>query len=115
MRRQIKEIGTMSNAPEFGQGQGTLSQAASRVQQARADFTQYSQNLTDRIAAVQGQWGGQGARAFFTLHQTWSEKQDRIVRALDDFADSLGVTERDNMSTDDDQSSAMTNLTNKLG
>ena len=67
----------MSNAPEYGQGQGTLTRAAGLVSDARADFTSLSAKLSDQIAAVQGKWGGQGATAFFTLHQTWSEKQRR--------------------------------------
>ncbi len=105
----------MSNAPEFGQGEGTLTRAAGLVSDARADFTTISSRLTDQISSVQGRWGGQGAQAFFTLHQTWTEKQRVIVAALDEFADSLTTTERDNMSTDDEQGSTFGNLTSRLG
>jgi WXG100 family type VII secretion target len=106
----------MSNgAPEYGQGEGTLTRAAGLVQDARADFNTISGRLTDQISAVQGRWGGQGASAFFVLHQTWSEKQRTIVDALNDFADSLGVTERDNVSTDEQQGSTFGRLTGRLG
>lgn len=104
----------MSNAPEYGQGQGTLTRAAGLVSDARADFTSLSAKLTDQISAVQGKWGGQGASAFFILHQTWSEKQKTIVGALDEFASSLTVTERDNLNTDDEQSAGFGRLSSRL-
>ena len=104
----------MSNAPEYGQGQGTLTRAAGLVSDARADFTSLSAKLTDQISAVQGKWGGQGASAFFILHQTWSEKQQTIVAALDEFANSLTLTERDNTSTDDEQGAGFGRLSSRL-
>lgn len=105
----------MSNAPEFGQGQGTLTRAAGLVSDAKADFTTISGRLTDQIAAVQGRWGGQGATAFFALHQAWAEKQKIIVGALDEFAASLTTTEKDNVSTDDAQNASYTKLNGRLG
>ncbi len=105
----------MSNAPEYGQGHGTLTRAAGLVSDARADFNSLSAKLTDQISALQGRWGGQGASAFFVLHQTWTEKQRTIVGALDEFASSLTVTERDNVATDEDQAAGMSRLTNRLG
>lgn len=104
----------MSNAPEFGQGQGTLTRAAGLVSDARVDFNTISARLTDQISAVQGKWGGQGASAFFVLHQTWTEKQKIIVGALDEFAQSLTVTEKDNVSTDEEQSSGFGRLSSRL-
>ncbi len=104
----------MSNAPEFGQGEGTLTRAAGLVSDARADFNTISARLSDQISGVQGRWGGQGAQAFFTLHQTWTEKQKVIVGALDEFASSLTVTERDNTSTDDEQGSNFGRLSSRL-
>ena len=105
----------MSNAPEFGQGEGTLSRAAGLVSDARADFTTISNRLDGQIAAVQGRWGGQGAQAFFVLHQAWTEKQKVIVDALDEFSNSLGLTERDNVGTDESQGANYTNLAGRLG
>jgi WXG100 family type VII secretion target len=105
----------MSNAPEFGQGQGTLTRAAGLVSDAKADFTTISGRLTDQIAAVQGRWGGQGATAFFALHQAWTEKQKIIVNALDEFSASLTTTEKDNVSTDDAQNASYTKLNGRLG
>lgn len=104
----------MSNAPEFGQGEGTLTRASGMVSDARADFMTISSKLTDQIAAVQGKWGGQGASAFFVLHQAWSEKQKVIVDALDEFANSLTTTEKDNTSTDDTQGSNYGRLNSRL-
>ena len=79
----------MSNAPEFGQGEGTLSRAAGLVTDARADFNKIADKLSGQIAGVQGKWGGQGASAFFILHTAWNEKQKVIVDALDEFSASL--------------------------
>jgi len=105
----------MSNAPEFGQGEGTLSRAAGLVSDARADFNQIAGRLSGQIAGIQGKWGGQGATAFFTLHTAWNEKQKTIVDALDEFAASLQTTERDNVSTDDTQGASYGKLHGRLG
>jgi len=105
----------MSNAPEFGQGEGTLSRAAGLVTDARADFNKIAGKLSGQIAGVQGKWGGQGASAFFVLHQAWNEKQKVIVDALDEFAASLTTTEKDYMSTDDAQNASYTKLSGRLG
>jgi ESAT-6 family protein len=105
----------MSNAPEFGQGEGTLSRAAGLVTDARADFNKIADKLTGQISAVQGKWGGQGAAAFFTLHAAWNEKQKVIVDALDEFSASLTTTEKDNVSTDDAQNASYTKLSGRLG
>ncbi len=104
----------MSNAPEFGQGAGTLSKAAGLVTDARADFNQIANRLSGQIAGVQGKWGGQGASAFFILHNAWNEKQKVIVDALDEFSASLQTTEKDNLATDDAQSSNYTRLNGRL-
>lgn len=105
----------MSNAPEFGQGEGTLSRAAGLVTDARSDFNKIAQKLSGQIAGVQGKWGGQGAAAFFTLHTAWDEKQKVIVDALDEFSASLHSTEKDNVGTDDAQNASYTKLSGRLG
>ncbi|QCW49452.1 MULTISPECIES: WXG100 family type VII secretion target [Nocardioides] len=102
-------------AGEYGQGDGTLSRGAGMVRDAMTDFTTISNRLTDQIAAVQGKWGGQGAAAFFVLHQSWTEKQGIIVKALNDFADHLGVTENINLTQDDDVRGNVTLLEARLG
>lgn len=105
----------MSNAPEFGQGEGTLSKAAGMVTDARADFNKIADKLSGQIAGVQGKWGGQGASAFFVLHSAWNEKQKVIVDALDEFSASLHSTERDNVSTDEAQHGNFNKLHGRLG
>ena len=45
------------------------------VSDARPTSPDQLPSSTDQISAVQGKWGGQGASAFFVLHQTWTEKQ----------------------------------------
>ena len=103
------------SSPEFGQGEGVLTRAAGMVADARTDFNNISHQLSDQISGVQGRWGGQVATAFFALQQAWTEKQQVIVDALNEFENSLGVTERDNISTDDAQGANFTQLSNRMG
>ncbi len=105
----------MSNAPDYGQGQATLSKAAGMVTDAKADFIKESDTLSGQISDMQGKWVGQGASAFFVLHQTWTEKQRTILKALDDFAQSLQTTEQVNMTNDDEQSAVFARLNGRLG
>jgi uncharacterized protein YukE len=77
------------------------------VATAKSDFDRLSAALSDNIIAQQSKWQGQGGRAFFNLHQTWTEKQNRIVAALSEFENALTSTERDNVNTDQTQSDYM--------
>lgn len=104
----------MSGAPEMGQGEGTLTRAAGLVAEAKADFDSLSNNLSGQISGLQGRWQGAGGSAFFALHQAWTEKQGVITRALNEFEASLTSTERDNMSTDDTQSSNYNRVAGRL-
>ena len=97
----------MTTPNEMRAGDRTLSRAAGMVATARGDFDRLSAVLSDNITAQQSKWQGQGGRAFFNLHQAWTEKQNRIVRALNEFEASLQSTERDNVNTDQAQSDNM--------
>jgi len=77
------------------------------VAHAKGDFDRLSATLSDNILAQQAKWQGQGGKAFFNLHQAWTEKQDKIVRALNEFESALTTTERDNITTDQTQSDYM--------
>ena len=100
--------------PEMKAGDRTLSRAAGMVTNAKGDFDRLARTLSDNIVGYQGKWQGQGGRAFFDLHQAWTEKQDRIVRALNEFEASLTSTERDNINTDQAQSDNMNKNHNRL-
>ena len=93
--------------PEMKAGDRTLSRAAGMVANAKSDFDRLSRTMSDTIVGYQSKWQGQGGRAFFGLHQAWTEKQDRIVRALTEFEAALTSTERDNINTDQSQSDYM--------
>ena len=93
--------------PEMKAGDRTLSRAAGMVATAKSDFDRLSHTLSDNITAQQSKWQGQGGRAFFSLHQAWTEKQNRIVQALNEFEAALTSTERDNVNTDQAQSDFM--------
>ena len=88
-------------ANQMGQGHGTLSKAATLVEEARHDFDGLSKTLDGQIADLKGKWAGAGGQAFMTLHAAWTEKHRFITKALDDFQATLRSTEKDNMSTDD--------------
>ena len=105
----------MSGAPEMGQGEGTLTKAAAMVVEARQDFQTLSNTLDGQIAGVQGKWAGAGGSAFFALHQAWTQKQAVITNALNEFEASLTSTEKDNVNTDESQSSNYSKLTGRLG
>ena len=53
--------------------------------------------------------------AFFALHQAWTQKQQVITNALNEFEASLTSTERDNMSTDEAQSASYNRFAGRLG
>jgi len=102
-------------ANEMGQGEGTLTRAAGLVADAKADFDRLSGKLEGQIQGLQGKWAGQGGQAFFALHQAWTEKQQVIVGALNEFEASLTSTEKDNISTDEAQSANYHRTAGRLG
>ncbi len=101
-------------ATEFGQGEKTLTKAAGLVADAKRDFDGLARQLDDQISALKGKWVGQGGAAFFTLHQAWTEKQNTIVSALNEFEASLVGTQRDVTNTDDTQAGNFTNFQSRL-
>lgn len=104
----------MSNQ-DYGQGEKTLSKAAAMVQAAKGDFDKLSSKLDGQIQGLNGKWVGSGGSAFFALHAAWTEKQKIIVKALNDFEQSLTTTEKDNVSTDDTQSANYSKVSGRLG
>ena len=105
----------MSSAQEMGQGWEALSRGARMVAHARGDFERYNHELVQHIDSARAVWAGQGARAFDSLGHAWSEKQRTITDALDRFEAALLSTEKDNLNTDDAQSSAFARHQRRLG
>ncbi|MEP9362613.1 WXG100 family type VII secretion target [Nocardioides sp. CN2-186] len=99
----------------MGQGEHTLTRAAGLVVEARQDFEALSKALEGKIAGLQGKWAGAGGTAFFSLHQAWTEKQRVITNALNEFEASLTSTEKDNLNTDETQSSSYNRFAGRLG
>jgi WXG100 family type VII secretion target len=99
----------------FGQSEKALSKAADYVEQARGDVKGKCNILGNRVGELMAGWGGQGASSFGNLMVAWQEKQETILRALDQLATSLKETERDNVSTDESQSETHSNLRGRLG
>lgn len=95
-------------------GAGTLSTAANHVSEARVDLDRLGARLRQEIEGLRSYWDGMGAAAFVHLGQRWDERQRIIVRALDDFQQSLQATERDNTSTDESVRSHFDRFTSRL-
>lgn len=105
----------MENTQELSAVEGALRAATEHVRQARADVTALSQTLTGQINGIGSQWGGEGAQAFHRVHTAWQQKQARIVGALDEFAESLTDTDRDNKATDSARAEVSARLLSRLG
>jgi len=85
------------------------------VAHARGDFECYNRELVQHIDSARALWTGQGATAFEALGHAWSERQRTITDALDGFEAALLSIERDNVGTDDAQSSAFARNHKRLG
>ena len=99
----------------FGQTEKALSKAADLVDTARQDVKGKCNELGGRINELMAGWGGQGASSFNNLMIAWQEKQETILRALDQLSASLVETEKDNVSTDENQASTHSSLASRLG
>lgn len=100
---------------EMGMGAGTLGRGADLVAEARHDFDRMSAALDHEIDQLHGRWQGAGGRAFFVLEGAWSDRQRRVVAALDVLAVALRDTERDLLVTDDAQAAAYHQDLGRLG
>ena len=99
----------MSSAPnETSAADQALTRAAGMVATAKVDFDRLAVSLNDQIAGMAMRWTGMGGTQFQNLQRTWQEKQATIVSALNDFEQSLMVTDRDFVNTDDLQAQAST-------
>lgn len=102
----------MSN---LSQTEKALSKGAEFVNTARGDVKTKCNTVGDRVNDMMAGWGGQGATSFGNLMVAWQEKQETILKALDQLASSMQETEKDNVATDQSQSDSHVNLQNRLG
>lgn len=100
---------------QMSMGEGTLPRAARLVADAHQDFDRLSSELEARIAGLRGAWSGAGGRAFFGLHQAWTERQQVVVGALAELEASLVGTDRDLTGTDEAQASTFSSFRSRLG
>ena len=102
----------MSN---LSQTEKALSRGAEYVNTARGDVKTKCNTVSDRVNEMMSGWGGQGASSFGNLMVAWQDKQEQILKALDQLALSMQETEKDNVATDQSQSDSHLNLQNRLG
>lgn len=105
----------MQHDTNLSAASGALQEAAEHVRTARTLITNDSKRLADEILTLGGNWSGEGFRAFTSVHTAWQEKSERVVRALDDFAESLVDTDRDNTATDTARAEVSARLLSRLG
>jgi WXG100 family type VII secretion target len=103
-----------SAANETSAADQALTRAAGMVATAKVDFDRLAVSLNDQIAGMAMRWTGMGGTQFQNLQRTWQEKQATIVSALNDFEQSLMVTDRDFVNTDDLQAQASTSNMGRL-
>ena len=99
----------------FGQTEKALTKAADLVNDARTDVKNKADVMGDRVSEMMTGWGGQGAGSFSGLMIAWRDKQEIILKALDGLSTALVETEKDNVKTDETQSSNNANLRGRLG
>ena len=71
--------------------------------------------MGDRVNEMMGGWGGQGASSFGNLMLAWQDKQEQILRALDQLAHLHAGDGEGQRPTDQAQSDSHVNLQNRLG
>lgn len=99
---------------QMGQAEGALSSAAAKVVDCKTDLDGLAKNLRSQLGNLSTQWQGQGGAAFGKLAMAWDERQRTIVEALNGFEESLRQTEKDNVSTDEQESSTINALASRL-
>jgi uncharacterized protein YukE len=99
----------------LSQTEKALTRGAEYVKTARGEVKNKCVTVGDRVNDMMTGWGGQGASSFGNLMVAWQEKQETILKALDQLALSMEETEKDNVATDQSQSDAHLNLQNRLG
>lgn len=99
----------------LSQTEKALSKGAEYVNTARGDVKTKCNTVSDRVNDMMAGWGGQGASSFGNLMLAWQDKQETILKALDQLAVSMQDTEKDNVATDQSQSDSHLNLQNRLG
>lgn len=99
----------------LSQTEKALSKGAEFVNTARGDVKTKCNTMSDRVSEMMGGWGGQGASSFGNLMVAWQSKQEDILKALDQLAQSMQETEKDNVATDQAQSDSHVSLQNRLG
>ena len=102
-------------ASEMGQGERTLTRAAGLVAEAKQDFDGLSKALDGQIAGIQGKWAGAGGTAFLVAPPGLDREAAVITNALNEFEASLTSTEKDNLNTDEAQSSNYNRFSGRLG
>ncbi|WP_149203950.1 WXG100 family type VII secretion target [Actinotalea subterranea] len=102
-------------AGEVSAADGALKAGADAVAQSRSELQRELGVLEGRLAGIGSSWTGQGATAFITLMGRWREDANKIVSALNEFEANLISSQTTYTATDDAQSSAMRNLTSRLG
>jgi WXG100 family type VII secretion target len=97
------------------QGSGVLDQAAKEIRSAQDDLTAIAANLRSQIEPMAASWKGSGANAFFEFHNSWHEKEKKIVDILTNFSNAIGATHTTTTQVDAEESANYKKTLDRLG
>jgi WXG100 family type VII secretion target len=78
-----------------------------RIDSARMEFGRLSKELESQLANMHRDWVGQGGSAFGRLMVEWQSRQSHVTQLLQQFQDSLTLTQKTATEQDDSQASNM--------
>lgn len=102
-------------AGEVSAVEGALKQGAQAVVQSRGELQKELNGLEGKLSSIGSSWTGQGAVAFTQLMARWRDDATKMVNALNEFEANLNSSSTTYDTSDETQSTSMSNLTQRLG
>lgn len=92
-----------------------LTRGAQMVVEAKGDLEGQLRSLEGKLSGLQGMWKGAGAGAFTSVMTRWNDSARRLTGALDGFEANLRASESTYTASDEQESSAYTGLSGRMG
>lgn len=102
-------------ADGFNKSDAALTKAASHVSAAKADLDGQLNTLGGKLQSLQGAWQGTGSMAFQRVYAQWDRDAKTVLKALNDFEQSLMTAEKTYTAADDASAQAMNKFGSQLG
>lgn len=91
-----------------------MQAGANAVQDAHQQVQGLIGQLRGEVEQMMGQWGGQAAQAFVTVHEAFEGQANKINQALDQMHSALVATHQTYGTQESDQSQTFTNMTGQI-